>query len=89
MTTVFQGRSRCAHFVVIALYFSFEENDQSIQTSTVAGLSNAPLCRLRRLGEEEGAWTRYCIPQMRGLALRHRANRPLQSPLWRVLESPV
>ncbi len=53
------------------------------------GLSNAPFCRLRRLGEEEAARTRYCIPQMRGLALRHRASRPLPSPLCRALESPV
>ena len=54
----------------------------------LAGLSNSPFCRLRRLGEEEGARIRSCIPQMRGLALRQRASRPLQSPFgenWKAL----
>ncbi|MGZ6304678.1 MAG: hypothetical protein ACXWPG_21280 [Ktedonobacteraceae bacterium] len=57
-------------------------------TTKQSELSTSPFCRLRPLGEEEGAGTRYCIPQMRGLALRHRASRPLQSPFRRELENP-
>ena len=68
--------------------YTLSDGTSRYEVCVVTGLSHSPFCRLRRLGEEEVARTRYCIPQMRGLALRQRASRPLQSPFWRELESP-
>ncbi len=47
MTTVFQGRHRCAHFVMIAMYFTFVDNAQSIQKTTVESPAIADSLRSR------------------------------------------